>query len=83
MHPLGTYLAIQSHRSVREDDWRAADRWRRLHERPDAPPLPAQERPGRLERAVAAVRMARRALDPRLTGDARRLERHGGSGHAR
>jgi hypothetical protein len=27
--------------------------------------------------------MARRALDPRLTGDARRLEGHGGSGHAR
>lgn len=81
MHPFGMYLATQSHRSVRGDDWRAADEWRRMHQRPDALPLPAQEQPGRRERAVAAVRMVRRVLGPRLTGDARRLEGHGSSGH--
>ena len=64
MHPLGSYIAIQYHSSLRDDEWRAADRWRRLHQRPDAPPLPAEERPGRLRRAVAAVRMIRRALVP-------------------
>lgn len=83
MHPFGSYLATQHHNSLHEDDWRAADRWRRLHQRPDAPLLPAQEGPGRLEHALAAVRTVRRALRPRLTGDARRLEGHGGSRHAR
>ena len=31
------------HAAYREDDWRRADEWRRLHARPDAPPLPAEE----------------------------------------
>lgn len=80
MHPFGSYVATHIHRSQHEDDWRAADRWRRLNQRPDAPPLPTPERPGRLDRVLAALRMARRSLDPRLP---RRLEDHGHSGHAR
>ncbi len=36
-------LLLMIHTSKREDDWRKADAWRRLHTRPDALPLPAVE----------------------------------------
>lgn len=36
-------LLLLVHTSRREDDWRSADAWRRLHARPDALPLPAIE----------------------------------------
>lgn len=34
-------MVVLVHEAHREDDWRRADQWRRLHARPDAPPLPA------------------------------------------
>jgi hypothetical protein len=36
-------LLFMLHTSRREEDWRRADAWRRLHARPDALPLPVAE----------------------------------------
>ena len=63
MHPFGSYLATQFHRTLREDDCRAAARWRRLHQQPDVAPMPAADRPSRLERFVAAVLAVGRAVE--------------------
>ena len=47
MNDTGRLLYLV-HTSRREDDWRKADAWRRLHSRPDALPMPVVEpRPSR------------------------------------
>jgi hypothetical protein len=45
-------LLLLLHTSRREDDWRRADAWRRLHARPDALPLPLDEPQPRLSVAI-------------------------------
>lgn len=47
-------LIFLLHTSRREDDWRSADAWRRLHARPDALPLPVVE--SRPRRSLATLR---------------------------
>lgn len=54
---LAVYLARDSQDRARQD----ADAWRRLHARPDCPPLPAQpEAPNLLERLAFAPPKVRR-----------------------
>ena len=53
MNDSGRMLFILS-ASRREDDWRIAEDWRRLHAKPDALPLPKVERAPR--RSLTVVR---------------------------
>lgn len=53
MNDTGRLLFLL-HSSRREDDWRKADAWRRLHARPDALPLPMVE--ARPSRSLATLR---------------------------
>jgi hypothetical protein len=58
------YLAARLARDLRDDDWRRADEWRRLHRRRDALPLPPEP-----DRGPSRWAQARQALR-RLTGPA-------------
>jgi hypothetical protein len=54
---LAVYLAKDSQARAHRD----ADAWRRLHARPDCPPLPADPKtPSLVERLAFALPMARR-----------------------
>ena len=64
MQPQITLAAILA-RSAREDDWRQADEWRRLHRRPDALPLPSEPESDPAPSRLAALRgVLRRAVRP-------------------
>jgi hypothetical protein len=60
MNDYGRML-LRVHRAQREDDWQHADRWRRLHARPDAPPLPAVDEGPRRRLAIILRLIARHA----------------------
>ena len=67
MHGFGRVYPAIMNDILREDDRRSADEWRRLHERPDAEPLPEAPAPdpGRRARALAFHGLRHRLLGGR------------------
>ena len=64
MNGIGQAYYFITRESVRADEMRRADEWRRLHRRPDALPLPEEPEeaasPGLVGRLASAVPILRR-----------------------
>jgi hypothetical protein len=78
MHPFGSYLALIQDPAVRGDDPRRAAEWRRLHRRPDAPPMDCEPKGGWFARLLDRMPIIGRAAPRTPAGEPSRFASRAG-----